>query len=43
MAITLFDTLDNKHAQARGYKTFFMLNKTEHEISTACKNKNLHK
>ena len=25
------------HGQARGYKTFFMLNSTEHEISTAYK------
>ena len=25
--------------QARGYKTFFMLNSTEHEISTANKKK----
>ena len=27
----------------RGYKTFFMLNSTEHEISTAHKNKNTNK
>ena len=27
----------------RGYKTFFMLNSTEHEISNAHKNKNIKK
>ena len=29
--------------QARGYKTFFMLNSTEHEISTAHKHLNTDK
>ena len=29
--------------RSRGYKTFFMLNSTEHEISAAHKNKNAEK
>ena len=29
---------NNRDILARGYKTFFMLNSTEHEISTAHKN-----
>ena len=34
---------DNYKDQARGKKTFFMLNWTEHEISTAHKNQNTEK
>ena len=33
----------NHQNRPQGYKTFFMLNLTEHEISTAHKNENTNK
>ena len=35
------EKLNNLGAMARGYKTFFIFNSTEHEISTAHKSKML--